>query len=250
MTPEPALQNALDTVYTAFRHCRRPDALDAAPGRDPKRILADLTARPLSELTADDLGGYMGWAMTTVGGVGDYKHFLPRILELTVQGPARVHVGGDAESLARKIAYGEFFTWWAGERDAIVTAFDAAWRQALRTSVGEEEAEGWLRGLIALGEPVQDRLAGWLETPAPWAGLHLADAVASEVFRRKNARPPFGSGDDYTAYKAYSVWLAGPAVRDRLERMILEIDSNEEEAWRLQQALEVPMPSYPEVWRG
>lgn len=250
MTPEPDLQIALDAAYAAFGHCRRPDALDAAPGRDPKRILADLTARPLSELTADDLGGYMGWAMTTVGGVGEYKHFLPRILELAVQGPARVHLGGDSQSLARKMAYGRFDTWSADERAAIVAVFDAAWRQALRVPLYEEAAEDWLRGLIQLGEHVQARLAAWLATDAPLAGLHLADAVNTEIFRRGDARLPFGFGNEYAVYETYSVWLAGPAVRARLERLILEIDGEEEETWRLQQALDASMPPYPDVWRG
>jgi hypothetical protein len=249
MTPEPDLQAALDAVYIAFQGCRRPTALEAAPGRDPKRILARLSTSPLADLTADDFGGYMGWAMTTVGGVDDYKHFLPRILELCVRGPARVHLGGDPNSLARKIAYGDFPGWPADERAAIVAVFDLAWRQALRASPEEEEAEDWLRGLICLGQPVDARLAAWLASDEPRAGLHLADAVNAEIFRRSNARPSLGGDDEYAAYAAYSNWLAEPGVRQRLERLTLEID-DEDEAWRLEQALDVPMPPYPDVWRG
>jgi hypothetical protein len=166
-----------------------------------------------------------------------------------VQGPARVHVGGDPESLARKIAYGEFSGWPADERAVIVTAFDAAWRQALRESLEEEEAEDWLRGLIMLGESIQERLTFWLESHASLAGLHLADAVCSEIFRRESASSSFGSGNEYAVYEAYSAWLAGPLVRGCLEQLVAEIDA-EEEAWRLQRALNVPMPPYPEVWRG
>jgi hypothetical protein len=249
MTPDPDLQAALDAVYAAFDRYRRPTALEAAPGRDPKGVLARLSAKPLAELTADDFGGYLGWAMTTMGGGGDYKHFLPRILELAVRGPAQVHVGGDPEGLARKILYGQFSDWTADERAAIVAAFDAAWRQALRASPEEEEAEDWLRGLIVLGEPVEAPLAAWLASDDHRAGLHLADAVSSEIFRRSNARTSFGDGDEYAAYRAYSTWLAGPAVRERLERLILEIDG-EDEAWRLEQALDIPMPPYPDVRRG
>lgn len=249
MTPEPDLQAALNAVYAVFHAYPCPKALEAAPTRDPKRVLAQLSSRGLAELTSDDINGYMGWAMTTIGGVNDYKHFLPRILELAVQGPGRVHVGGDPESLARKIVYGEFAGWPADERAAIVTALDAAWRQALRTSLEEEEAEDWLRGLIALGEPNQERLSAWLENRAPLAGLHLADAVCSEIFWRENARPPFGPGNEYTMYEAYSIWLADGAVRERLNRLTLEI-GDDEEAWRLQRALDILMPPYPEVWRG
>lgn len=249
MTPEPDLQAALDAVYVAFRHCRRPVALDAAPARDPKRILASLTVRPLPELTADDIGGYMGWAMTTVGKVGDYKHFLPRILELCVLGPANVHMGGDPESLARKMMYGEFLDWTADERDAVVALYDAAWRQALATPPGELAAEDWLRGLIVLGQPVDARLSAWLADDGRHAGLHLADAVYAEILRRDNAAPAFGSDNPYAVYEAYSLWLASEPVRARLERLILDIE-NQDEAWRLEMALDVPMAAYPEVWRG
>jgi len=249
MTPEPHLQAALDAVYSAFSSYSRPKALEAAPTRNPKRVLAQLSSRSLAELTSDDINGYMGWAMTTVGGVNDYKHFLPRILELAVQGPAQSHMGGDPESLARKIVYGEFASWSVRERATIVTAYDAAWSQALRTSLEEEEAEDWLRGLILLGEPVQARLTAWLETSAPLAGLHLAEAVCSEIFRRENAEPSFRPGNEHSMYEAYSVWLASAPVRDRLERLAIEIDG-EEEAWRLQRALDGPMPADPRVWRG
>jgi hypothetical protein len=249
MKPDLDLQAALEAAYAVFQRYPRPKALAAAPTRNPKRVLAQLSNRPLSELTSDDIGGYMGWAMTTVGSVKDYKHFLPRILELAAQGSARVHVGGDPESLAGKIAYGQFADWPADERAAIVTAFDAAWRQALSMSPDEEESEDWLRGLIALGEQVGECLAVWLESHAPMARLHLAGAVSSEIFRRKNARPPFGPGNEYSMYEAYSVWLAGAAVHERLAFWADEI-GGDEEAWRLQQALDGPMPPYPEVWRG
>jgi hypothetical protein len=249
MTPESDLQAALDTVYAAFGGYARPKVLEAAPSRNAKRVLAQLSSRDLTQLTSDDINGYMGWAMTTVGGVDDYKHFLPRILELAVQGSARVHVGGDPESLAGKITYGHFADWPTEERAAIVIAFDAAWRQALHTSLEEEEAEDWLRGLITLGVSVQTRLTTWLESQAPLPGLHLAHAVCSEIYRRKGARPPFGSGNEYAMYEAYSAWLAGASVRERLEGLAAEI-GGDDEAWRLQQALEGPMPPYPEVWRG
>lgn len=98
MTPDPDLQAALDAVYAVFHGYPRPKAFEAAPPRNPKRLLAQLSSKSQTELTSDDINGYMGWAMTTVGGVNDYKHFLPRILELAVQGSARVHVGGDPES--------------------------------------------------------------------------------------------------------------------------------------------------------
>lgn len=41
-----------------------------------------LMSRPLNDLTENDLGFYTRKAITTLGSIQDYKHFLPRILEL------------------------------------------------------------------------------------------------------------------------------------------------------------------------
>jgi len=249
MIPEPDLQAALDAAYAAFRRYGRPSALDAAPGRNPRRILAGLSARPLAELTSDDIGGYMGWAMTTVGGVNDYKHVLPRILELAILGPGCNHIGGDPHGLARKMAYGGFPDWPHEERSAIIAAFDVAWRQSLASSPSGVAAEDWLLGLIVLGESVEARLAAWLASADLNAGLHLADAVYSEILRRDDAAPSLDRRDSQAVYETYSHWLASPPVRDRLERLILDV-GDQDDAWRLEMALDVEMPPYPDIWRG
>lgn len=233
MTPGPDLQAALDAVYAAFDRYPPPKVLEAPSHRKPKQLLARLIAKPLALLTAEDIGPYTGWAMTTVGGVEDYKHFLPRILELSVLG-ADVHLCGDPELLAGKIDYGAFSDWPENERAAILGAYDAAWRQALRTFPDEVEAEAWLLGLIELGEPIDARLTTWIDNPDLVAGLQLADAASSEAFRRADPRRPAQMG----ARAGYEAWLAGPAVRQRLERLILEVD--DEEAWRVAQALGLP----------
>ena len=61
--------------------------MEASPLRDAREILMVLSAVPLRELTGEQVGPYSGWAMTTVGNERDYRHFLPRILELAVVDP-------------------------------------------------------------------------------------------------------------------------------------------------------------------
>ncbi len=79
----PELQRLIDDCYDAFAPYPPPRSLHAL--RDPVAILATLTSAPLRELTGEQIGPYAGWAMTTVGDVTDYKHFLPRILEQAVR---------------------------------------------------------------------------------------------------------------------------------------------------------------------
>lgn len=44
--------------------------------------IEELLSKPLKELTGEELSYFMSSAVTTFGDVNDYKHFLPRILEL------------------------------------------------------------------------------------------------------------------------------------------------------------------------
>lgn len=87
MQPNDSLQHAIDCCYDLFARYPRPLAFQASPLRNPAEILKTLTAGPLRELTGEQIGPYAGYAITTVGDVDDYKHFLPRILEQAVQQP-------------------------------------------------------------------------------------------------------------------------------------------------------------------
>ncbi len=50
----------------------------------PRFNIDGLFTKSLKELSEDELGFYIRKAITTIGNVNDYKHFLPRILELTL----------------------------------------------------------------------------------------------------------------------------------------------------------------------
>ncbi len=46
--------------------------------------IKELLSKPLKEIQPDEIYHFMSSALTTYGDINDYKHFLPRILELTV----------------------------------------------------------------------------------------------------------------------------------------------------------------------
>lgn len=79
-----------------------------------------LSAAPLRELTEEQLNTYTWKAMTTWGEVDDFKHFLPRILELMASSQYP-----DTSTL-NKLEYGNWSNWNEIERDAI-RQFMLAW---------------------------------------------------------------------------------------------------------------------------
>jgi len=80
---------------------------------------------PLRELTVDDLEMLAFRAMTTFGDEQDYRHFLPRILELASFGRTP-HIGFDLWLIGNKLTYGRWTTWPADEQAAI-----SEWVQAM-----------------------------------------------------------------------------------------------------------------------
>jgi hypothetical protein len=172
--------------------------------------------------------------MTTVGSANDYRHFLPRILELAVEEGG--WMGADPPIIAQKLSLARWEDWLDREREAIISVFDAGWAQARRMHPDDIEAEIWLCGLAALGVDVRPRLSNDLVATVDGA-LQVASFLASA--------PPCLGGDpegrdaywEYapsTACEAVSTWLDGNAVAEALAWADGRVAGDD--AWRLTEA--------------
>ncbi|RAQ98463.1 hypothetical protein [Thermogemmatispora tikiterensis] len=88
--------------------------------------IARLGRLPLRQLRGADLQHYAWKAMTTWGEVTDFKHFLPRWLELVLRGQDdgfALELG----QLAHKLAYGQWRSWPRAEQEAVEAALLLAW---------------------------------------------------------------------------------------------------------------------------
>ena len=227
------LQHLIDDCYEVFASYRPPHALIASPLRDPVAILKTLTSAPLRELTGEQLGAYAGWAMTTVGDAKDYRHFLPRILELAVF-DARWH-GLDPPIIAGKLTYGAWQTWPAEEQSAVRALFAGAWRHGFEQHPDEFDPSGWLSGIAIIGGNLDAALKAWLSSTSPNAVLQLVEFFRSNAEQLIGDRADRnfwdGAGDD--AIERMRLWLLGESVLDRL----LSAQVRPEDQWRLDHAL-------------
>ena len=76
------LRKAIADLYNVFEDYHLDSHVEGCPccvTKDDKKLIE---AKVLRELTADDLNHFAFNAMTTWGTVKDFKHFLPRLLEL------------------------------------------------------------------------------------------------------------------------------------------------------------------------
>lgn len=134
------LARATATLYEAFRGYPLKPKIEGCPHCELDSAEASLHARPLHELRWADLGVYPFKAMTTFGDESDFKHFLPRILELYVLDHEAAHY--DVAVIFDKLNYASWTSWPETETQAI-RRFVSAWRRALTTSQHESTEEPW-----------------------------------------------------------------------------------------------------------
>lgn len=172
----PTPHEAIEALYRAFAHRRRPSALDASAAKDPA-VVAKLLAMPLREVDPDAILRYSGWALTTVGTEEDFAHFLPRILEVAIEGPA----AGLSELfiIAGKLEPAGWQSWSEAERAAVSGAFQSAFARLRAVDPDEEVAFPWLEAMMRAGIDLRPALEGWLAEPGSAPLLQLADCLVN-----------------------------------------------------------------------
>lgn len=106
MTPQ--LKIAIEQLYEVFAKYPGNPAMEGSSNYDDLETWnKELFAKKMKELSASDLSRFAGKAMTTWGDVNDYKHFLPKILELTAEfdPPYEIWIAFE------KLEYGNWNSW-------------------------------------------------------------------------------------------------------------------------------------------
>jgi hypothetical protein len=171
---------AIEDLYRTFAGCRLGPHVEGCPHCVSDRDHARLYAGPLRSLTAGDLGYYPFKAMTTWGNAQDFRHFLPRILELMVSGDPDWWV--DTEIVLGKLAYGEWGTWPTQEQAAVRSFLRLRWTEGLSLAEGgsDFDADTWLCAVASAG----DDLAPYIEF---WRGLGATKTIGHVAsFLRSN----------------------------------------------------------------
>ena len=225
---------AIEAAYAAFDYPPPRGALEVAPTHDDgERMFADLTSAPLRDLTWDKLTAFEGSAISTAGTVGDFKHFLPRIMELMVPTDG---YGFDASIVAGKLRYAGWEHWAPDEIAAVRDVFRTAVRQALCIAPGQVLWSDLLEGNVMVGNMLAEVLAG----VAPEDGLdegravlNLADLVMAAVTPPRHKWQGFKAEDQ----AAVAAWVKSPQVANALLRGVDCVP--ETEAYIIEAALSV-----------
>lgn len=175
-----ALHAAIGDLYATFASYPLKHVIAGCPHCVSGEDSDALHVRALDALTADDVRYYATKAMTTFGDVEDFKHFLPRLLELLAReveaGEAGDNLGFSEEILGGKLALAGYSDWPANERDSVDRFLGAMWGALLARFPTKLDAETFLC-FLAQFTTLDRYLALWRSTRTRPAVAHAAIAV-------------------------------------------------------------------------
>ena len=213
------LAEAIEGLYGTFASYHRRDSIDACPccvGREEKHTLARV---PLRTLACVQLSRYAFKAMTTWGKAEDYKHFLPRIMELAISREGRIWPGMDLQLIARKIQLAGGDSWPPAELRALAHVLDALWQTVLAHDPTESawSASDVLPGIAAIIGDISPLLESWHLDRSLSAVLQLADLVDANWAAIANQGHLQGAWRDVASREHVERWITDPARRQSLE---------------------------------
>lgn len=129
-----AFDTALAGLYAAF-DAPRPRAIHGCPCCIDERNVDLLLSKPLRDLTADDLHGYVSGVFLTVGSEADHAYLLPRMLEISA---VQHHWSLDPQMVVGRLRRAEWERWSAERRKAMVAFLDAWFDRALAQADADE----------------------------------------------------------------------------------------------------------------
>lgn len=243
------LRRAIERLYREFeRYPLRPSTEPCLHCHEPHEE-QPLHEHLLRDLTADQLSGFASEALMVWGNEVDFKHFLPRILEITVTEEA--FDWPDIESLFGRLAYGRWSDWPAPEREAIEQFLHSFWRAGLAEYPSRHDIGSMLTAIADTGVDLQPFLETWLTEPGEAPLRHLAEFAqhhASLLLTRDRLSNAFWGVEQRGQADTLKSWIMTGKPRERLVDAFFASSTSEVEedlsvAVRVLEALEaIPEP--------
>lgn len=174
--------------------------------------------------------------MTTVGTSEDYRHFVPRILELAVMEDS--WVGTSPYVIASKLTVARWEMWPDTQKHAVIHLFEAAFEYALGSGL-DVVAPNWLFGLAGLGVSLKPHLETWRERRDVPAGCQLAWFVITDA---KDVASDGTLSDaaweeavPASTRKLVGSWLKSEATRSQIASFVGKFSTDD--AWMIDAAL-------------
>ncbi|HEX8660002.1 MAG TPA: hypothetical protein VF690_20835 [Hymenobacter sp.] len=177
----------------------------------------------MRELTEDDLGLYAGKAMTTWGTVDDFKHFLPRLFELTAafRAPYEEYV------VLNKLDYGRWRTWPPAEIAAVERYLLALWDIVLVSEVWH--FHDYFEALAGIYPHFEALLERWEASTDPKVWALLGEEVYYYQQALLQDKYFHGFLVSLPLSQRFRRWVSSQTVRDKLLEAFSQSSGDEAE---------------------
>lgn len=216
------LRDAIENLYETFASYPLRDDTNACACCHSTSDERRLHTKPLRKLNENDLRQYAADAILVWGDANDFKHFLPRIFELTV-------TCGDAfedpQVVFGNLYHAEWRYWTDVEQQGVQRFLKTAWECVLSAKPHEYcewEIEDWLCGFARAGSPLSPYLATWLATDTVNAQLNLAAFLAGSGFLKPNCDATDYWVDRRESFAEVVAWVRSDAVKAKMTKIATE----------------------------
>lgn len=176
----------------------------------------ELFSKPLKELDNEELNRFTGKAISTWGKVDDFKHFLPRIFELTAlyKTPYEIWIAFEKLDLA------EWKTWNKAEQDSINEYLIALFENILNDE-SEEAQYNFIDYYTAINHFCIDSdslVSIWDSTKTKAAVIHLSRLIVEQHYAIFDKGVLQGFNKSHNNVSQLKKWLLNPKTIEMLEK--------------------------------
>ncbi|HKE08701.1 MAG TPA: hypothetical protein VKB48_12785 [Candidatus Acidoferrum sp.] len=178
------IQGAIENLYSVFSSFRLRDRIEACKHCHGLKDDQLIRSKILRSLGVDELHHYTWDAMITWGDDYDFRHFLPRILELCALDERLTSQFVDESIVLGKLRYGKWPTWPKAQRQAVRGYLHALWELKLEHQFPWEDfmpslIEGWICAIAQAEDDLQPYLHRWTVNTSRRAIGNLSHFVVS-----------------------------------------------------------------------
>lgn len=138
-----SLQEAINNLYEVFKDYHVTKMEKCTCGCISEDQEAEVYAKPLQKLLGENLNFYAHKAMTTWGNENDFKHFLPRLLEVCFFDETFYK---DLKHIYSKLEYAHWENWEETEQQAIIDFVKSSWKEYVnsRNNLDSFDSSGYI----------------------------------------------------------------------------------------------------------
>jgi len=218
------LINSIEELYETFEKYHSNSNMNGSPNYDDlDKWSKELFSKPLRKLDEDDLSRFTGKAMTTWGNENDYKHFLPRIFELTAElrTPYEIWIAFDKLTLAK------WNNWAENEQQVIHEFMIALWENIINdnSEKAEWEFKNYFSAIAHFYPNFSELLDIWCATESKAGIKHLSQFLVDEQTALFDRKKISGFNDETENAEELISWILSDKMLNKIQQKYFEFET-------------------------